>query len=100
MQEDVPYTIDTLLKAGIHVWVLTGDKQETAINIGFSCKLLQHGMQILIIDPKDADSLDATRDHINMARNDVDSPDFNDSALVIDGNMFYINDCFLVKHDF
>lgn len=26
--------------AGINVWVLTGDKIETAINIGFSCRLL------------------------------------------------------------
>ena len=29
-----------LLEANIHVWVLTGDKQETAINIGHSCHLL------------------------------------------------------------
>lgn len=29
-----------LKKAGIKVWVLTGDKTETAVNIGFSCKLL------------------------------------------------------------
>jgi P-type E1-E2 ATPase len=33
-------TIDNLKKAGIKVWVLTGDKIETAINIGFSCQLL------------------------------------------------------------
>jgi len=29
-----------LKKAGIKVWVLTGDKIETAVNIGYSCKLL------------------------------------------------------------
>lgn len=34
LQEQVPETIETLLKAGIKIWVLTGDKQETAINIG------------------------------------------------------------------
>jgi phospholipid-transporting ATPase len=34
LQDGVPQTIDTLLRAGIHLWVLTGDKQETAINIG------------------------------------------------------------------
>jgi len=33
-------TIEDLKKAGIKIWVLTGDKLETAINIGFSCKLL------------------------------------------------------------
>jgi hypothetical protein len=30
----VPETIDRLAKAGLKLWVLTGDKQETAINIG------------------------------------------------------------------
>ena len=37
-------------KAGIKVWVLTGDKIETAINIGFSCKLLNEEMELYIID--------------------------------------------------
>jgi P-type E1-E2 ATPase len=40
LQDGVPETIFKLAKAGIKIWVLTGDKQETAINIGFSCKLL------------------------------------------------------------
>ena len=31
-------------QAGIKVWVLTGDKVETAINIGFSSKLLDNYM--------------------------------------------------------
>lgn len=34
LQEEVPQTISTLISAGIKVWMLTGDKQETAINIG------------------------------------------------------------------
>ena len=38
LQEGVPDAIARLRKAGIVVWVLTGDKQETAINIAFSCK--------------------------------------------------------------
>jgi len=33
-------TIDAMLRAGISVWVLTGDKIETAINIAYSCRLL------------------------------------------------------------
>lgn len=36
LQDNVPETIETLLKADIKVWILTGDKQETAINIGES----------------------------------------------------------------
>lgn len=52
LQEDVPQTIFSLREAGILVWVLTGDKIETAINIAFSCKLLTDQMVKLIIDEK------------------------------------------------
>ncbi|KFP88983.1 putative phospholipid-transporting ATPase VB [Acanthisitta chloris] len=40
LQDGVPDTIMALREAGIQIWVLTGDKQETAINIAYSCKLL------------------------------------------------------------
>lgn len=40
LQENVGKTIADIKSAGIQVWVLTGDKVETAINIGFSCQLL------------------------------------------------------------
>ena len=32
----VPQCIDKLAQAGLKIWVLTGDKMETAINIGFA----------------------------------------------------------------
>lgn len=40
LQDEVSETIKFLKEAGIKVWVLTGDKIETAINIGISCELL------------------------------------------------------------
>lgn len=40
LQDNVADTIDTLIKSNINVWVLTGDKKETAIEIGRACKLL------------------------------------------------------------
>ncbi|KAM3938334.1 phospholipid-transporting ATPase IC-like [Leptodactylus fuscus] len=40
LQDGVPYTISKLAKADIKIWVLTGDKKETAENIGFACELL------------------------------------------------------------
>jgi phospholipid-transporting ATPase len=46
-------TIATLKEAGIKVWVLTGDKIETAVNIGFSCNLLSNDLVQLIIDGKE-----------------------------------------------
>ncbi|XP_017214606.1 phospholipid-transporting ATPase VB [Danio rerio] len=42
LQENVPETIQALRRAGMQVWVLTGDKPETAVNIAYSCKLLDH----------------------------------------------------------
>ena len=50
LQEGVPEAIESLRQAGIKVWVLTGDKQETAISIGISCKLLTSDMQQIIIN--------------------------------------------------
>ncbi|OMO53863.1 Cation-transporting P-type ATPase [Corchorus capsularis] len=50
LQDGVPEAIEALRQAGIKVWVLTGDKQETAISIGLSCKLLTVDMQQIIIN--------------------------------------------------
>ncbi|KAM3209650.1 hypothetical protein ACQJBY_064001 [Aegilops geniculata] len=49
LQKGVPECIDKLAQAGIKIWVLTGDKMETAINIGFACSLLRQGMTQIII---------------------------------------------------
>lgn len=50
LQEEVPETIEALQRAGIKVWVLTGDKKETAINIAHSCKLLCTNDQLLTVN--------------------------------------------------
>uniref|UniRef100_F6V838 Phospholipid-transporting ATPase n=1 Tax=Ornithorhynchus anatinus TaxID=9258 RepID=F6V838_ORNAN len=47
LQEGVPDTIHLLKKGNIKVWVLTGDKQETAVNIGYACRLLSDDMEML-----------------------------------------------------
>ncbi|XP_059453929.1 putative phospholipid-transporting ATPase 9 [Corylus avellana] len=49
LQSGVPECIDKLAQAGIKIWVLTGDKMETAINIGFACSLLRQGMKQIVI---------------------------------------------------
>ena len=41
--------IKFIKEAGIKLWVLTGDKVETAINIGFSCDLLDEEMEIFVL---------------------------------------------------
>ena len=52
LQDEVADTISFIKEAGIKLWVLTGDKIETAINIGFSCSLLNLDMEIFILDKK------------------------------------------------
>ncbi|KAG0362593.1 hypothetical protein BG005_004940 [Podila minutissima] len=49
LQEGVPDAIAALREAGIKVWVLTGDKLETAINIGFASRLLEKDMKLEIM---------------------------------------------------
>ncbi|XP_034727325.1 phospholipid-transporting ATPase ID-like [Etheostoma cragini] len=49
LQDGVPQTIEQLSKANIKIWVLTGDKQETAENIGYSCNLLREEMNDVFI---------------------------------------------------
>lgn len=41
----MPETIEALKNSGIQIWVLTGDKIETAINIAYSCKLLDDNLE-------------------------------------------------------
>uniref|UniRef100_A0A8C7TLZ1 Phospholipid-transporting ATPase n=1 Tax=Oncorhynchus mykiss TaxID=8022 RepID=A0A8C7TLZ1_ONCMY len=84
LQAGVPETIATLMKADIKIWVLTGDKQETAINIGYSCRLVSHGMSLIIVNE---DSLDATRAtltaHCTSLGDSLGKE--NELALIIDG---------------
>lgn len=52
LQKGVPRCIDKLAQAGLKIWVLTGDKMETAINIGFACSLLRQGMKQICLTLK------------------------------------------------
>lgn len=57
LQDGVPDTIEFLLQCGMKVWVITGDKQQTAINIGYSTKLIGRDQEKVIINvDKDAPS--------------------------------------------
>ncbi|KAL2899610.1 putative phospholipid-transporting ATPase 4 [Bienertia sinuspersici] len=71
LQKGVPECIDKLAQAGLKLWVLTGDKMETAINIGFSCSLLRQGMkQICIstapIEGTGNDTSEAIKENISL----------------------------------
>ncbi|CAI8035915.1 Phospholipid-transporting ATPase ID [Geodia barretti] len=80
LQNGVPETIESLRMAGIKVWVLTGDKQETAINVGFSSRLVSENMDLIKIN---ASSLEETREILECRRReffDSDSDYSTDSS--------------------
>lgn len=64
LQDGVPDSIALLAQAGIKLWVLTGDKVETAINIGFSCNLLDNDMDLIVlkVDDENIDEAEAELD--------------------------------------
>lgn len=88
LQLDVPDTIEALLSAHINVWVITGDKRETAINIGFACSLLSSDMRLITLDSSDPNVL---LNQMNTALSDNE----NKLALVASGSALY----FLLQDD-
>lgn len=70
LQNGVPECILKLAQAGIKIWVLTGDKMETAINIGFACSLLRRGMKQIIIslETPDIQALEKSCDKYAIAK--------------------------------
>ncbi|KIM51232.1 hypothetical protein SCLCIDRAFT_33615 [Scleroderma citrinum Foug A] len=70
LQEGVPDAIETLHRAGIKLWILTGDKLQTAIEIGFSCNLLKQDMEIMILS---AESPEGARAQIEAGLNKIAS---------------------------
>jgi phospholipid-translocating ATPase len=70
LQEGVPEAIEMLHQAGIKLWILTGDKLQTAIEIGYSCNLLKADMDVMILA---ADSADGARALVEAGRNKIAS---------------------------
>uniref|UniRef100_A0A0N5A612 Phospholipid-transporting ATPase n=1 Tax=Parastrongyloides trichosuri TaxID=131310 RepID=A0A0N5A612_PARTI len=84
LQEGVPDTIASLLEAKIKVWILTGDKRETAINIAQSSALFSPNSNILFLSGK---MYEETVLCLNDIRNAADrySKNGDKFALVVDG---------------
>ncbi|XP_063784830.1 phospholipid-transporting ATPase VB [Pseudophryne corroboree] len=62
LQDGVPDTIAALREAGINVWVLTGDKQETAVNIAYSCQLLDQSDMVFTINTESKETCESILD--------------------------------------
>ncbi|KAG9311983.1 hypothetical protein JVU11DRAFT_7253 [Chiua virens] len=86
LQEGVPDTIHTLQMAGIKIWVLTGDRQETAINIGMSCRLIGESMNLVIVNEETAhETAEFISKRLSALKNQRSSGEQEDLALIIDG---------------
>ena len=83
LQDEVDLTITYLKKSGIKIWVLTGDKIETAINIGFSCKLLTNSLIQLMIDGRQKVEVQKC---IELANDTIKNNSSSDFALIISGD--------------
>ncbi|KAM8765455.1 phospholipid-transporting ATPase VB isoform 2-T2 [Rhynchonycteris naso] len=62
LQEGVPDTIAALRGAGIQLWVLTGDKQETAVNIAYACRLLDQTDTVYSINTENQETCESILD--------------------------------------
>ncbi|KAE9971447.1 hypothetical protein EG328_005552 [Venturia inaequalis] len=81
LQKGVPETIDKLRRANIKMWMLTGDKRETAINIGHSCRLIKDYSTVVVLD-QDVGDVDKT---IGSALMNIRNVATAHCVVVIDG---------------
>ncbi|MCJ1314503.1 hypothetical protein MMC25_008185 [Agyrium rufum] len=87
LQEGVPETIDLLRNANMTIWMLTGDKRETAINIGRASNLILSHSHLTVLDHQSASSLWELL--IDTTRSIAASPPAH-SVVVLDGSTFSI----------
>lgn len=88
LQEGVPETIDKLMRANIKVWMLTGDKRETAINIGHSARVCKPFSEIYILDA----SKGKIQDAITTTLTEVGRGMVPHSVIVVDGQTLAVID--------
>lgn len=87
LQDGVPDAIERFRRAGIKMWMLTGDKRETAINIGHSCRLIKDYSTVMIVDSSGS----TQQKHQDLASqlsqyvSDVQRGHLAHTVLVVDG---------------
>ncbi|KAK6919100.1 P-type ATPase, N-terminal [Dillenia turbinata] len=86
LQDGVPETIEMLRKAGVYFWMLTGDKQNTAIQIALSCNLIspEPKGQLLLIDGKTEDEVFRSLERVLLTMR-ITTSEPKDVAFVVDG---------------
>lgn len=96
LQDRVPEAISTLIKANIRIWMLTGDRAETAINTGYLSGLLTTETVLLnLLIDNEAHYLMGSDAH-SMNSNDHCSLD-SDDYRSLDAHCSMDNDCLFLK---
>ncbi|CCE72554.1 Piso0_000138 [Millerozyma farinosa CBS 7064] len=83
LQEGVSDSIEKLRRAGLKMWMLTGDKRETAINIGYSCRLIKDYSEVIILNIDEG--LDSVYHRIDQACKDISAGSVAHCVVVVDG---------------
>ncbi|KAJ7519907.1 hypothetical protein O6H91_20G059900 [Diphasiastrum complanatum] len=86
LQEGVPDTIETLRKAGINFWMLTGDKHATAVQIALSCNFVlpEPAGQLLHVQGSTQQEIAVSLERV-LCTMQISSTEPKDVAFVIDG---------------
>jgi phospholipid-translocating ATPase len=82
LQDGVPESMDKLRRANIRIWMLTGDKRETAINIGHSCRLIKDYSTTMILDRELGDVQEAIGNGILT----LQTKEIAHSVIIVDGH--------------
>ncbi|KAM4695931.1 phospholipid-transporting ATPase IG [Rhinophrynus dorsalis] len=64
LQEQAAETIEALHAAGMKVWVLTGDKMETAKSTCYACRLFQNNTELLELTTKNVEEYERKEDRL------------------------------------
>jgi len=82
LQSGVPETIDKLRRANIKIWMLTGDKRETAINIAHSARLCKNYSEVVILDHAKGD----VEQLMASTLSEISKGSIPHSVVVVDGH--------------
>ncbi|GAB69027.1 P-type ATPase2 [Plasmodium cynomolgi strain B] len=103
LQEGVSSTIEDLRLAGIHIWMLTGDKIETAMNIGIAANLIDNYSEQFIytadlISCEEALMKKIDEDIINVEKT-LNLPHYDFNSKINDKKQGFLRSCFIVKEE-
>jgi len=95
LQVNVAETIVRIRLAGVKLWVLTGDKLETARNIGFSTRVLSFDMDILVLDVSSPNGLEDTLCRLTVQAKASSEAHVTVAMLVTGKSIEYVSDLML-----